>query len=169
MSRKLPDEITFITTQELEDLYPKYTPKERERKIAMDKKAVFIEEIGYRLNSGNKHDDRSPDYDDWNLNGDILFWNKPLDNALELSSMGIRVDSNSLEKQIRIDNKEERMSLPYHQNVLNNILPYTIGGGIGQSRLCMFFLEKKHIGEVQAAIWDDETIKHSKEKGIVLL
>ncbi len=169
LSRKLPDEITFITTQELEDLYPKYTPKERERKIAMDKKAVFIEEIGYRLNSGNKHDDRSPDYDDWNLNGDILFWNKPLDNALELSSMGIRVDSNSLEKQIRIDNKEERMSLPYHQNVLNNILPYTIGGGIGQSRLCMFFLEKKHIGEVQAAIWDDETIKHSKEKGIVLL
>ncbi|MFR7349207.1 aspartate--ammonia ligase [Peptoniphilus sp.] len=169
LSRKLPDEITFITTQELEDLYPKYTPKERERKIAMDKKAVFIEEIGYRLNSGNKHDDRSPDYDDWNLNGDILFWNKPLDNALELSSMGIRVDSNSLEKQIRIDNKEERMSLPYHQNVLNNILPYTIGGGIGQSRLCMFFLEKKHIGEVQAAIWDDETIKNSKENGIILL
>lgn len=169
LSKKLPDEITFITTQELEDLYPKYSPKEREKRIAKDKKAVFIEEIGYRLNSGNKHDDRSPDYDDWNLNGDILFWNEPLENALELSSMGIRVNADSLEKQIRIDEKEERLSLPYHQNILNNVLPNTIGGGIGQSRLCMFFLEKKHIGEVQAAIWDYEIVKHSKENGIVLL
>lgn len=169
LSKKLSEEITFITTQELEDLYPKYSPKEREKRIAKDKKAVFIEEIGYRLNSGNKHDDRSPDYDDWNLNGDILFWNEPLENALELSSMGIRVIADSLEKQIRIDEKEERLSLPYHQNILNNVLPYTIGGGIGQSRLCMFFLEKKHIGEVQAAIWDDEIIKHSNENGIVLL
>lgn len=169
LSKKLPEEITFITSQELEDLYPKYDAKERERRISKDKGAVFLEEIGYRLNSGKKHDDRSPDYDDWNLNGDILFWNEVLQNSLELSSMGIRVSEDSLLKQIRIDEKEERLNLPYHKNVLNKILPYTIGGGIGQSRLCMYFLEKSHIGEVQAAIWDDATINSSKENGIILL
>lgn len=169
LKKKLPEDIFFITSQELEDMYPNLSPKERENTIAKEKKAVFIEEIGSVLKSGNKHDDRSPDYDDWSLNGDILFWDEVLGSALELSSMGIRVSKDSLLDQLKKDNKMERIEMPYHQDIINEKLPYTIGGGIGQSRLCMFFLEKGHIGEVQAGIWDENTKNFSKENGIVLL
>lgn len=169
LSKKLPEEIFFITAQELEDKYPGFTDKEKEKAICFEKKAVFIQGIGKKLNSGKSHDMRSPDYDDWDLNGDILFWNPTLENSLELSSMGIRVDENSLVKQLKEANMEERLELPYHKALINKELPYTVGGGIGQSRLCMFFLEKRHIGEVQAAIWDDEIIKNCKDKGIKLL
>lgn len=169
LKKKLPEDIFFITSQELEDMYPNLSPKERENAITKEKKAVFIEEIGNFLKSGNKHDDRSPDYDDWSLNGDILFWNEVLGSALELSSMGIRVSKDSLLYQLKKDNKMERIEMPYHQDILNGRLPYTIGGGIGQSRLCMFFLEKEHIGEVQAGIWDGDTKNFAKENGIVLL
>ncbi len=169
LKKKLPEDIFFITSQELEDMYPNLSPKERENTIAKEKKAVFIEEIGNVLKSGNKHDDRSPDYDDWSLNGDILFWDEVLGSALELSSMGIRVSKDSLLDQLKKDNKMERIEMPYHQDIINEKLPYTIGGGIGQSRLCMFFLEKGHIGEVQAGIWDENTKNFSKENGIVLL
>lgn len=169
LKKKLPEDIFFITSQELEDMYPNLSPKERENTIAKEKKAVFIEEIGNVLKSGNKHDDRSPDYDDWSLNGDILFWDEVLGSALELSSMGIRVSKDSLLDQLKKDNKMERIEMPYHQDIIDEKLPYTIGGGIGQSRLCMFFLEKGHIGEVQAGIWDENTKNFSKENGIVLL
>lgn len=169
LTKKLPEEIFFITSQELEDRYPDLSPKEREDAITKEKKAVFIEEIGDVLASGDKHDDRSPDYDDWTLNGDILFWNEVLGRAFELSSMGIRVSKESLKTQLEKDGKTDRESLPYHQDVLNERLPFTIGGGIGQSRLCMFFLEKSHIGEVQAGIWDKDTKLAAKEQGIILL
>ncbi|MBP2025181.1 aspartate--ammonia ligase [Peptoniphilus stercorisuis] len=169
LSKKLPDEIFFITAQELEDMYPDFTDKEKENAICKEKKAVFIQGIGKILNSGKPHDMRSPDYDDWELNGDILFWNPVLNKAMELSSMGIRVDEDSLVKQLKIAGKEDRMTMPYHKALIEKELPYTVGGGIGQSRLCMFFLEKRHIGEVQAAIWDDKTKKECLEKGIRLL
>lgn len=169
LSKKLPDEIFFITAQELEDMYPDFTDKEKENAICKEKKAVFIQGIGKILNSGKPHDMRSPDYDDWELNGDILFWNPVLNKAMELSSMGIRVDEDSLIKQLKIAGKEDRMTMPYHKALIEKELPYTVGGGIGQSRLCMFFLEKRHIGEVQAAIWDDKTKKECLEKGIRLL
>jgi len=169
LKKKLPDEIFFITSQELEDRYPNNTPKERERLICEEKKAVFIQGIGEKLNSGKPHDDRSPDYDDWSLNGDILFWNDTLKDALEVSSMGIRVDENSLREQCEKTNTTDRFELPYHQDVLNNRLPYTIGGGIGQSRICMFFLEKKHIGEVQVGVWDKKNIDFCKNNSITLL
>lgn len=165
----LPEDICFITTQELEDMYPEITAKEREHKIAKEKGAVFIMKVGGVLKSGEMHDGRSPDYDDWELNGDILFWYEPLEIALELSSMGIRVDEDALMKQLKIRKCEEKAKLPYHKMILDKELPYTIGGGIGQSRICMYFLRKAHIGEVQATIWDDETIKGCAEKGINLL
>ncbi|MCQ2474309.1 MAG: aspartate--ammonia ligase [Clostridia bacterium] len=165
----LPDAITFITTQELEDMYPDLTPKEREKAIAKEKKAVFIMKIGGVLNSGKPHDGRAPDYDDWELNGDIIVYYPVLDIALELSSMGIRVDEETLMKQLEIRGCTERKELPFHKALLNGELPYSIGGGIGQSRMCMFFLRKAHIGEVQASVWPEEMIRECKAKGIELL
>ncbi|NLW22721.1 MAG: aspartate--ammonia ligase [Tissierellia bacterium] len=166
---KLPDKIKFIKSQELEDMYPDKTPKEREHLIAKKYKAVFIMQIGDKLKSGIPHDMRAPDYDDWKLNGDILFWNPVLEEALELSSMGIRVDRDSLIRQLKIAGAEDRMNLPYHKMLLEGKLPYTIGGGIGQSRICMFFLEKKHIGEVQASVWTQDIIKQCAQDNIFLL
>lgn len=169
LDNKLPEEIFFITSQELEDLYPNKTPKERESLICRDKKAVFLMKIGQILESGEPHDNRAPDYDDWKLNGDILFWNSILEEALELSSMGIRVDRKSLLKQIEISHCEERLDLDYHKLLLNDQLPYSIGGGIGQSRICMYYLQKKHIGEVQASIWTDKIKFKCEEQNIFLL
>ena len=165
----LPDEIFFITSQELENMYPSLTPKEREDAICKDKGAVFLMQIGDLLKSGEKHDGRAPDYDDWTLNGDILFWYPVLDRAFELSSMGIRVDEKTLEEQLKKANCEERKNLDFHKQLLNGELPYTIGGGIGQSRICMYFLRKAHIGEVQASVWDEKNIEFCKEYGIELL
>ena len=169
MPKQLPDEIFFITSQELETMYPDFTGKEREDAICRDKKAVFISKIGYPLLSGEKHDGRSPDYDDWNLNGDILFYYPIFDKAVELSSMGIRVDEKSLLEQLTFADCLDRKSFPFHKQLLNGELPYTIGGGIGQSRICMFFLQKAHIGEVQCSIWDDKTIETCAENNIDLL
>ena len=165
----LPEEIFFITTQELEDMYPDKTPKERENIIAREKKAVFIMQIGGALKSGKIHDGRAPDYDDWSLNGDIIVCYPVLDVALELSSMGIRVDEEALLKQLEIRGCPERKDLPFQKALLEGKLPYTIGGGIGQSRMCMFFLRKAHIGEVQASVWPEEMKKECLEKGIHLL
>lgn len=165
----LPEKIFFITTQELEDVYPDLTPKERERAITKAKKAVCLMKIGDTLKSGSKHDGRAPDYDDWTLNGDILVYHPILDDAFELSSMGVRVDAKALEEQLKKAHAEERTELPYHQNVLNNVYPLSIGGGIGQSRLCMFFLKKAHIGEVQASLWDEDTMRICEENDIHLL
>ena len=165
----LPEEITFITTQELLDMYPNLTPKEREDAIVREKKAVFLMQIGKVLSNGEKHDGRSPDYDDWDLNGDILFYNPVLDNAIELSSMGIRVDEKALERQLKLANCEDRKELDYHKALLEGKLPYTIGGGIGQSRIFMFFLNKAHIGEVQVGIWPQEMVEECAKSGIVLL
>lgn len=165
----LPEQIHFITSQELEDLYPNTTDKEREYNIAKKYGAVFVSQIGGRLKSGKPHDGRAPDYDDWNLNGDILFYYPILDIALELSSMGIRVDEDSLVKQLEISNCMDRAKLPFQQALINKELPYTVGGGIGQSRMCMFFLKKAHIGEVQSSTWPEEMIKESEENGIFLL
>lgn len=169
IERFLPEKITFITTQELEDRYPDLSAKEREDAIAKEYKAVFIMNIGGALKSGKKHDGRAPDYDDWSLNGDIIFWYPLLDRSFEISSMGIRVDKEALLKQLEIANCQERVDMKFHQDIVNGILPYTIGGGIGQSRLCMFFLNKAHIGEVQASIWEDRMIEVCKEKNINLL
>lgn len=169
IDEELPEEIFFITSQELEDMYKDLTPKEREDAICKEKGAVFIMQIGRKLKSGEKHDGRAPDYDDWNLNGDILFWNNVLDRAIELSSMGIRVDEDSLRAQLKEANCEERKNLEFHRALLDGKLPYTIGGGIGQSRICMYFLRKAHIGEVQASVWDDLNNKICEENGIVLL
>ncbi|MBE6852004.1 MAG: aspartate--ammonia ligase [Ruminococcus sp.] len=169
LTSQICDTPYFITTQELEDMYPHNTPKERERLITQKHKTVFIMQIGNRLASGEKHDGRAPDYDDWTLNGDILFWDDVLDNALEISSMGIRVDADSLKKQLQEYGAEDRMRFEYHKMISENILPLTIGGGIGQSRLCMLLLEKAHIGEVQSSLWPDEMIKKCAERGITLL
>ena len=165
----LPDDIHFITTQELLDLYPNLDARQRENAIAKKYGCVFIMKIGDKLSNGEKHDGRAPDYDDWQLNGDIMFWFEPLQCALEISSMGIRVDENSLVEQLKKENCTERMELPYHQAILNRELPYTIGGGIGQSRLCMLLLKKDHIGEVQASIWPDDMIQACKEHHIQIL
>ena len=165
----LPEDIFFISTQELEDIYPNYSPKEREDAICKEHKAVFIMKIGDLLRSGEKHDGRSPDYDDWKLNGDILFWYPLLDRAVELSSMGIRVDKEALDYQLRVSGNDDRRELKFHKLLLNDELPFTIGGGIGQSRICMFFLNKAHIGEVQASIWDEKNIKICRENDIKLL
>ena len=165
----LPEEIFFITTQELEDAYPDKTPKEREDIIAKEKGAVFIMQIGGALKSGEKHDGRSPDYDDWTLNGDIIFYYPLLERAFEVSSMGIRVDEEALDKQLTIAGADDRRELKFHKMLLNGELPYTIGGGIGQSRICMYFLKKAHIGEVQSSVWDDKNSKICEENGITLL
>lgn len=165
----LPEKITFITTQELEDRWPDLTPKERENKIAREKKAVFIMKIGGALKSGEIHDGRAPDYDDWELNGDIVVYYPVLDIAFELSSMGIRVDEESLVRQLDVRGCPERKDLPFHKALLNGELPYSIGGGIGQSRICMYFLHKAHIGEVQASVWPKGMIEECKANGIELL
>ena len=165
----LPDEIFFITTQELEDMFPEYSPREREYYIAKAKGAVCIMKIGDLLASGEKHDGRAPDYDDWELNADIIVYYPVLDIALELSSMGIRVDAKSLESQLEKAGCTERAKLPFQKAILDGKLPYTIGGGIGQSRICMFFLRKAHIGEVQCSIWPDEMVEEATKKGIQLL
>ncbi|MFD1456233.1 aspartate--ammonia ligase [Levilactobacillus lanxiensis] len=165
----LPDEIHFITTQELEDMYPTMTPRERENAISKKLGCVFLMKIGDALKSGKRHDGRAPDYDDWQLNGDIMFWYEPLQQAIEISSMGIRVDAESMKRQLKLAHAEDRLSLPYHQMVLNEEVPYTIGGGIGQSRLCMLLLGKAHVGEVQAALWPQEMIDQCEANGIHLL
>lgn len=165
----LPKEIFFITSQELEDLYPDNTPKEREYRITKSKGAVFLMQIGGILASGEKHDGRAPDYDDWKLNGDILVYYPVLDIALELSSMGIRVDEVSLAEQLKSSGCEERSAYPFQKAILDKKLPYTIGGGIGQSRICMFFLRKAHIGEVQVSLWPDEITELALANGIQLL
>lgn len=169
LSKKLPEEITFITSQELEDLYPELTSKEREHAYAREKGAIFISEIGKVLSSGEKHDGRAPDYDDWDLNGDIIVYYEPLDIGLELSSMGIRVSEESMKKQLDLAKQNYKESLDFHKKLLAGELPYTIGGGIGQSRLCLFFLDKVHIGEVQASLWPESIEKQCKEKNIPLL
>ena len=165
----LPKEIFFITAQELEDMYPNCTPKEREYNIAKLKGAVFIMQIGGTLASGEKHDGRAPDYDDWSLNGDIIVYYPVLDIALELSSMGIRVDEEALKKQLETAGCTDRIELPFQKAILNKELPYTIGGGIGQSRICMFYLHKAHIGEVQVSLWPEETVSETLAHGIQLL
>lgn len=167
--KTLPADIFFITAQELEDRYPALSPKDREDAICKEKKAVFIMKIGGLLNSGIKHDGRAPDYDDWSLNGDILVWFDTLERAFELSSMGIRVDETALDKQLAEAGMDDRRTLPFHSDLMNGNLPYTIGGGIGQSRLCMFFLQKAHIGEVQSSVWSDEMIALCEKANINLL
>ena len=163
-----PD-VSFITTQELEDMYPDLTPSEREREYLRAHKTAFIMQIGGKLKSGKPHDSRAPDYDDWQLNGDIFFWDDVLDRALEISSMGIRVDSESLDKQLTLANCDDRRELPFHKMLLNDELPLTIGGGIGQSRLCMLMMGCAHIGEVQSSIWDAETVKVCEDAKVRLL
>ena len=165
----LPDEIYFVTTQELEDMYPTMTGKEREHTISREKGAVCIMQIGGKLKSGNKHDGRSPDYDDWTMNCDILLYFDVLDIGLEISSMGVRVDETALERQLDAAGCNDRKSLPFHKAVLEKKLPYSIGGGIGQSRLCMYFLKKMHIGEVQASVWPEAQENELLAKGCKLL
>ena len=166
---KLPSEVFFITTQELEDLYPDLTPKQREDEICKKKGVVFLMQIGKILKSGIKHDGRAPDYDDWELNGDILYWNEVLGHAFEISSMGIRVDPKSLDSQLTIAGCDDRRALPFHKMLLNGELPLTMGGGIGQSRLCMLLIGTAHIGEVQVSLWDEATRKTCEDAGVMLL
>ncbi len=169
IGRLLPEEITFITTQELEDRWPEMTAKEREYAAAKEFGAIFLMQIGDKLKSGKPHDGRAPDYDDWSLNGDIIVYYPVLDIALELSSMGIRVDEEALERQLKERGCEDRRELPFHKALLNGELPYTVGGGIGQSRMCMFFLRKAHIGEVQSSHWSEEEVRTCEENGVHLL
>ena len=166
---KLQRRVSFITTQELEDMYPDFTPKQREDAYLKEHKTAFLIGIGGALRSGKPHDGRAPDYDDWALNGDIMVYNELLGCAFELSSMGIRVDPVSLDRQLRLAGCDERRKLPYHKALLNGELPLTIGGGIGQSRLSMLLLGKAHIGEVQASIWDEETMAACAAAGVILL
>jgi len=169
LTKKLPSDITFITSEELLQMYPNQTPKERENLITKKHGAVFLMQIGDRLSNEKPHDGRAPDYDDWQLNGDILFWYEPLNCAFEVSSMGIRVDEEALMYQLTKADALDRSGLPYHQDLLKGKFPYTVGGGIGQSRICMFFLNKAHIGEVQAAIWPEEMMKKCEEHQMFLL
>lgn len=169
LTHKTEETPFFITTQELEDMYPDLDAHAREDAITREKKTVFIMQIGGKLKSGKKHDGRAPDYDDWTLNGDLLMWSNVLDRAIELSSMGIRVDSDSLARQLKEAGQEDRMQYEYHKMIANGTLPLTIGGGIGQSRICMLMLEKAHIGEVQVSVWPSDMEKECKENGIVLL
>ena len=166
---KLEREVYFITTQELEDMYPDLTPSERETAICREHHTVFLMQIGKTLKSGIKHDGRAPDYDDWELNGDILMWNPVLERSFEISSMGIRVDEESLDRQLTLAGCNQRRELPFHKMLLNGELPLTMGGGIGQSRLCMLMLGTCHIGEVQASLWDKATIEACEKAGITLL
>lgn len=161
--------VTFVTSQELEDLYPTLTPKERENAFVQANGTTFLMQIGAALKSGQPHDSRAPDYDDWMLNGDLLFWNDPLQCSYELSSMGIRVSPESMDRQLTLAGCDDRRSLPFHKAVLAGELPYSIGGGIGQSRLCMLLLGSVHIGEVQASVWDAATLEACRQAGIPLL
>ncbi len=165
----LEREVSFVTTQELEDRWPERSPKEREDAWVKDHPTTFLMQIGGALKSGRPHDGRAPDYDDWTLNGDILLWNPVLERAFEVSSMGIRVDPASLDRQLTLAGCDSRRSLPFHKMLLEGKLPLTMGGGIGQSRLCMLLLGKAHIGEVQASIWDEETIRACQDAGVILL
>ncbi len=165
----LPREVYFLTTQQLEDLYPELTPREREDAICREHGVVFLMQIGKTLRSGIRHDGRAPDYDDWELNGDILYWNELLGRAFEVSSMGIRVDPESLDRQLTLAGCDDRRALPFHKMLLAGELPLTMGGGIGQSRLCMLLIGTAHIGEVQVSLWDGETRRICEEKGILLL
>ena len=169
LHKTIDPNVFFITTQELEDLYPDLTPKEREDRIVEEKRTVFLMQIGDVLKSGQKHDGRAPDYDDWKLNGDLLLWNEVLNCAEEISSMGIRVDAESLREQLKKAGCEERLQFPFHQGIVNGTLPLTIGGGIGQSRVCMFMLEKAHVGEVQVSVWPEDMIRECEEHGIIIL
>ena len=167
--KKLPDEIVFVDSEELLERYPDLSPKERENRITKEYGCVFLTRIGEKLSNGKPHDLRAPDYDDWQLNGDILFWYDTLDCALEISSMGIRVDAESLVSQLEKTGQTARLELPYHQMLLHDELPLSIGGGIGQSRLCMLLLDRAHIGEVQAGLWSDDVRTTCKEHNIILL
>ena len=169
LTQKLERNVTFITTQELEDMYPNATPDEREKLFAYEHKTIFIMQIGAKLKSGKPHGNRAPDYDDWTLNGDLIFWDDTLSRAIEISSMGIRVDEATLDHQLTESDCDSRRSLPFHKALLAGELPLTIGGGIGQSRLCMLMMGCAHIGEVQSSIWDKETIDACKAAGIRLL
>ena len=169
LSTTLSRDVTFITTQELEDLYPDMTASQRESAFLREHKTAFIMQIGGKLKSGKPHDGRAPDYDDWQLNGDIFFWDDVLDRALEISSMGIRVDAESLDRQLTLSGCDNRRTLPFHRMLLAGELPLTIGGGIGQSRLCMLMMGCCHIGEVQSSIWDAETVRLCEEAGVPLL
>lgn len=169
LQRMLPEEIFFITSQELEDRYPSLSAKAREDAITKEKGAVFVMQIGGELKSGEKHDGRAPDYDDWNLNGDIIFWYPVLERAFEVSSMGIRVDEDALLRQLKAAGCEDRLNLKFHSDLAAGQLPYTVGGGIGQSRICMFFLNKAHVGEVQSSVWSDEMYEACGNVGILLL
>ena len=168
-SYKLPEEITFISTAELEKKYPNKTNKEREYLITKENRAVFIYQIGWPLSDGKPYDGRAADYDDWKLNGDIILFDDAINAPIELSSMGIRVDAKSLQKQLKYKNELHKLDNPYCKNIINNEYPLTIGGGIGQSRLCMYYLQKKHIGEVQSSYWPEDIRKNLEEKGIHLL
>ena len=165
----LEKQIQFVSSEELISMYPNMNAKQRENEIVKKYKSVFIYEIGKKLSDGYPHDQRASDYDDWNLNGDLLYYDELLDKPIEISSMGIRVDENSLLEQLKIANEEYKKEFKYHQMILNKQLPYTIGGGIGESRLCMLLMNKAHIGEVQSSIWDEETLNICKEKGIIIL
>ena len=169
INKSLPTEITYVTTQELEDRYPDKTPREREYLAVKEYGAIFLMQIGDKLASGEPHDGRAPDYDDWSLNGDIIVYYEPLDIALELSSMGIRVDEKALKEQLEKAGCTEREDLPFQKGILEGKLPYTIGGGIGQSRICMFFLKKAHIGEVQSSLWPEDVMEECEKKGLQLL
>jgi aspartate--ammonia ligase len=166
---RLPRSVYFLTTQELEDRYPGMTPKEREDAVCREHGVVFLMQIGKTLRSGAKHDGRAPDYDDWELNGDILYWNEILGRAFEISSMGIRVDPESLDRQLTLAGCDNRRALPFHKMLLAGELPLTMGGGIGQSRVCMLLIGTAHIGEVQVSLWDEETRRVCEERGILLL
>ena len=166
---KLERRVSFVTSQELEDMYPGLTPKERENAYVKEHKTAFIIGIGGKLRSGKRHDGRAPDYDDWTLNGDIMFWDDVLGCAMEVSSMGIRVDPEAMDRQLTAAGCDERRALPYHRALLNGELPLTVGGGIGQSRVSMLLLGKAHIGEVQASIWDEETVRACSDAGVILL
>lgn len=169
LTTELSPDVTFVTTQELEDTYPDLTPKQREDEICRKYRTVFIMQIGGRLRSGIKHDGRAPDYDDWTLNGDIMFWNDVLGRAFEVSSMGIRVDPDSLDRQLTEAGCDDRRKMEFHRMLLEGRLPLTIGGGIGQSRLSMLLLSKCHIGEVQVSHWDDKTLRTCAANGIDIL
>lgn len=166
---KLGREVSFVTAQELEDMYPNLSPKERENAFTKENGTVFIMQIGAALHSGKPHDGRAPDYDDWALNGDILFWYEPLGCAVEVSSMGIRVDPDSLDRQLSVAGCDDRRELQYHKMLLSGELPLTIGGGIGQSRISILVLDKVHIGEVQASVWDEQTVEVCEKAGVMLL
>ncbi len=169
LSCNISRDVTFVTSQELEDLYPDLTGKEREHAFVKEHPTTFLMKIGGKLKSGKPHDGRAPDYDDWELNGDLILWNDVLGCSIELSSMGIRVDAESLDRQLKLAGCDDRRELPFHKMLLNNELPLTMGGGIGQSRLCMLMMQNAHIGEVQVSIWDAKTIEACEKAGIMLL